>query len=159
MKRYLILALFLCGVTALSSTVIGASVRSEHGIYAMPESVVYVQRLGYWRYGSLDGSYRVVVMEDESSFQRHKIYVQWLCQCDRGMIAMRALDELHENERYIFTPPTFRRSSNVDLLEFVARDVRTHEDYQVQVQLTGIGELRVQRQRMPTADRSDTTSQ
>ncbi|MFY0665393.1 MAG: hypothetical protein JXQ97_12270 [Natronospirillum sp.] len=159
MKRYLIRALFLFCVTAVSSTVIGSTVQSEHGVYALPESVVYVQRLGYWRYGSLDGNYRVIVLEEEDSFQRHKIYVQWLCQCDRGMIAMRALDELHESERYIFTPPTFRRSGEIDLLEFVARDVRSHDDYQVQVQLTGIGELRVQRQRLPAADPADTTSQ
>lgn len=154
MKGYLILVLML-----VSATAVGSSIRAEHGVYAMPESVVYVQRMGYWRYGSLDGSYRVIVMEEENSFQRHRIYLQWLCNCDRGMIAMRALDELNENERYIFTPPTFRRSNNVDLIEFVARDVRSHDDYQVQVQLLGIGEMRVQRQRMPAADRSSGTSQ
>lgn len=133
-------------------------VSTLQGIYAMPASVVYVQRLGYWRHGLLDGNYRVVVVEEDSRYQRHQMHLQWLCQCETGLVAIRGIDELNLDERFIFTPPTFRRVNGVDTLDFVARDTRTQEDFAVQIRLLGLGEYELQRQRLPDTDRRQMVS-
>ncbi|MFC3853645.1 hypothetical protein ACFOSD_12430 [Salinispirillum marinum] len=143
----------------LLSLGVGATpVTTLQGIYALPVSVVYVQRLGYWRHGLLDGNYRVVVVEEDSRYQRHQMHIQWLCQCETGLVAIRGIDELNVDERFIFTPPTFRRIDDIDTLDFVARDTRTQEDFAVQIRLLGLGEYELLRQRLPDTDRRQVVS-
>ncbi len=117
----------------------------DYRIYDLPPEVVYVQRFGRWAQGGQTGLLRVVVAEPSTdSVRRHLLYIQWVCDCAEGVVAMRPVSELNRREPMIYTPPTFDRLGIQNVVTIVGRGVESRRDREFRLIIRERGEVEVQ---------------
>lgn len=120
-----------------------ADMTMDYRLYDLPLSVELVKNYGQWSESDMTGYYRVYLVRDEKPPGSHNIYLQWVCDCSAGRLALKGLSEFNGMERYQLTEPSFRRAQATDMLQFEATNVYTRERMMVQIQLLGIGNYRI----------------
>lgn len=120
-----------------------ADVSMDYRLYDLPLTVELVKNYGQWSEQDMTGYYRVYQVLDAKPPGSHKLYIQWVCDCPAGRLALKGVNEFNAQERFILTEPSFRRAQATDMLEFEATNVYTRERMMVQLQLLGIGNYRI----------------
>ncbi|WP_119393921.1 hypothetical protein [Salinibius halmophilus] len=138
MRNCLIVTLFCFWVLPLR-----ADVSMDYRLYDLPLTVELVKNYNDWSQSDMTGYYRVYLVQSERPPVSHSMYIQWVCHCDAGRLALKGISEFNGMERFHLTEPTFRRAQATDMLEFEATNVYTRERMQVQLQLLGIGNYRI----------------
>lgn len=112
-------------------------------VYDMPEEVVDVRSLGFWNKGQLEGHFRVIVTQGAGLSKRNKLFLQWICHCDKGQISFIGIDELNKQALYHFGVPKFDFKQNTALINVKAMDALTKITHEFQLQLTDIGHYQI----------------
>lgn len=130
-----------------------ANIGLQYQIYELPLSMVSARRVGQWQSGDLKGYLRVFLVEREGRRPiSHELYIQWVCDCDIGQVAILPVAEFNGDIRYQLTEPQWRFSQGVNLLEFNALNVHNKTQLFVQVQLRDIGDIQVVARRTDSVD-------
>lgn len=117
----------------------------DYRIYDLPPEVVFVQRFGRWAQDGQTGLLRIVVAEPSSeSIRRHLVYIQWVCDCPEGVVAMRPVSQLNRREPMIYTPPTFDRLGTQNVVTILGRGVESRRDREFRLVIRARGEVEVQ---------------
>jgi len=126
----------------LGSEEAAASLR--HEIYEMPLPVQSVYTLGWWRIDDMEGFFRVIVTEHRQRYVRNKLWLQWICRCEKGRIAMVGIREISDSEPYRFiSEPKFDHKQGLGLINMIIINSRTKEEKEIQIQLKGQAEYQL----------------
>lgn len=125
----------------------------EFQIYDLPLNMVSARRMGTWQSQGMQGYHRVFLVERSGIRPvSHDLFIQWVCDCDIGQVAIMPVIELSGESRYYMTEPEFRYSQGVNLLEFYAENVFLRTELFVQVQIHDIEDVRVVARRVDNID-------
>lgn len=145
---------FCLGLCLLSTLVLGQrNVPLEYQIYDLPLNMVSARRVGEWQSQGMRGYHRVFLVERSRQQPiSHDLFIQWICDCDLGQVALMPVMELSGDSRYELTEPEWRMSQGVNLLEFYAENVYLRTKLFVQVQIRDIEDIRVVARRVDNLD-------
>lgn len=117
----------------------------DYRIYDLPPEVVFVQRFGRWSQDGQTGLLRVVVAEPSAErARRHLLYIQWLCDCDEGVVSMRPVSELNRRQPMVYSPPTFSRLGTGNVVDIVGQEVESRRTREFRLVIRERGNIEVQ---------------
>ncbi|TGG94999.1 hypothetical protein E4656_00795 [Natronospirillum operosum] len=118
----------------------------DYRIYDLPPQLVFIKRFGSWQARGETGLHRLLVVDAGEHLARrhHLLYVQWVCHCEQGVMAMIPLSEVNRSGPFIYTRPEIRRRGQTWYMSLVAQNTTTRDISRVNVFLPQFGEYRVE---------------
>ena len=120
-----------------------ADARLQYQIYDLPLDVVTVQTIGQWQDDKLNGYFRLIITQHHSRYVTHQLWIQWICDCEQGRLAMVNVVEIGKEGPFrIVSLPEFDTRDDVGFFNLVLENARTKEKRRAQIQIVSRGQYR-----------------
>lgn len=117
----------------------------DYRVYDLPPELVYTERFGQWAEGGRSGLHRLVVVETlGDASPQQLLYLQWVCRCEAGVVAMRPVSEINRSSQMTYTRPEFSRIGLRDVVELEGRDRLTGQLRTFRVRMMAVGEYELE---------------
>lgn len=118
----------------------------DYRIYDLPPSVVHVSRFGEWSKDGEQGMVRVIINDagEPLAQSHHLLTLQWVCDCEAGLVSVVPVSELNRDGPFIYTRPEAGQRGQTWYLEMAARNTRTGDESLVRLFVPRVGEYRVE---------------